>query len=341
MSDAGANGLQATQVNGGYFPAGAPWYKDVSGTNAKVASDSTAITQWMESKAPPNGFGGAGMAQQHGYFTVDLSIVTIDVPAGTPKRTYQTVAAFHASPDCDTAPIPVPMGGAVEGYTGSLAGLSGYQCSSFDQGGDCHMLFLSRSENRLYETYHATIVGSTFSVGCLALWDTSKVYDDHGRGDQCTSADAAGYPMAPLLFTAEEIAAGSINHAIRFALPNDMLRTRVYVPPATHGTATTGPATSLPYGARMRLKTPYAGMSALSPAAQVVARALQKYGMFHADGGNVPLMGQSDVLGNVKYAAVGFDTHALMALKATDFEVIEYQTPIPVTYNCMRTPITQ
>jgi hypothetical protein len=63
--------------------------------------------------------------------------------------------------------------------------------------------------------------------------------------------------------------------------------------------------------------------------------------MFHADGGNVPLMGQSDVLGKVKYSAVGFDTHALMALKATDFEVVQYKTPIPVTYNCMRTPITQ
>jgi serine/threonine-protein kinase len=91
----------------------------------------------------------------------------------------------------------------------------------------------------------------------------------------------------------------------------------------------------------MRLKTPYAGMSQLSPAAQVVARALQKYGMFHADGGNVPLMGQNDVLGKVKYADVGFDTHALLSLKATDFEVVAYTTLIPVTYNCMRTPITQ
>jgi serine/threonine-protein kinase len=328
-------------VNGGYFPAGAPWYQDVSGTNARVASDSATITQWMESFAPPNGFGGAGMGRQHGYFTVDLSIVTIDVPEGTAKRTYTTVPDFNSSPDCDTAPIPVPMGGAVEGYMGNLGGFSGYQCSSFDPDGDCHMLFLMRSEHRLYEAYHATIVGNTFSVGCLAIWDTSKVYDNHGRGDQCTSADAAGYPMAPLLFTAEEIAAGSINHAIRFALPNDMLRTKVYVPPATHGTNTTGPASALPYGARMRLKTPYAGMNALSPAAQVVARALQKYGMFHADGGNVPLMGQSDVLGKTKYAGVGFDTHALMALKATDFEVVEYATPIPVTYNCMRTPIAQ
>src|SRR5204863_7529813 len=123
---AGSSGLQATQVNGGYFPAGAPWYKDVSGTNAKVASDSTTITQWMESFAAPNGFGGAGMGQQHGYFTVDLSIVAIDVPAGTAKRTYQTVAAFHASPDCDTAPIPVPQGGAVEGFMGMLGAFAGY-----------------------------------------------------------------------------------------------------------------------------------------------------------------------------------------------------------------------
>jgi serine/threonine-protein kinase len=203
------------------------------------------------------------------------------------------------------------------------------------------MLFLARDEKRLYEVYHGTIANSTFSVGCLALWDTSRVYDDHGRGDQCTSADAAGYPIAPLLFTAEEIAAGSINHAIRFALPNNMLRTKVYVAPSTHGTNTTGPVTSLPYGAHMRLKTPYPGMSQLTPAAQIVARALQKYGMFHADGGNVPLMGQSDVLGQVKYAGVGFDTHALLALKATDFEVIEYATPVPVTFNCTRTPIAQ
>jgi len=30
-----------------------------------------------------------------------------------------------------------------------------------------------------------------------------------------------------------------------------------------------------------------------------------------------------------------------MALKATDFEVIEYATPVPVTFNCLRTPIAQ
>jgi hypothetical protein len=99
-------------VNGGYFPPSSFWYQDISA--ASVASDSTAITQWMESFAPPNGFGGSGMGQTRGYFTVDLSIVVVDVPGGSTKRAFQIVPAFNASPDCDTAPVPVPAGGAVE-----------------------------------------------------------------------------------------------------------------------------------------------------------------------------------------------------------------------------------
>lgn len=92
----------------------------------------------------------------------------------------------------------------------------------------------------------------------------------NGRGQQCTSADDAGFPIAPLLFTADEIKAGRIEHAIRFILPNDMIRARKYVAPATHGTNTSGPATSGPYGFRMRLKAGFP-VETLSPAAQVVA----------------------------------------------------------------------
>ena len=46
-------------------------------------------------------------------------------------------------------------------------------------------------------------------------------------------------------------------------------------------------------GARFRLKASY-DMSQLTPAAQVVARAMQKYGMFLSDGGNIALTAQSD-----------------------------------------------
>ena len=78
-----------------------------------------------------------------------------------------------------------------------------------------------KTPSKLYEMWRANINGSDFQGGCLAVWDTTKTYDDTLRGDQCTSADAAGFPISPLLFTADEVAAGSIDHAIRFILPND------------------------------------------------------------------------------------------------------------------------
>ena len=203
------------------------------------------------------------------------------------------------------------------------------------------MLFVAPSEQRVYEIYHATIdSNNNFQGGCLAIWDTSKAYGVNGRGQQCSSADAAGLPITPLLFTADEIAAGAIHHAIRFILPNTMIRTKKYASPATHGTSTTGPATSIPYGARLRLRADYP-LATLSPAAQIVAKALQKYGMIHADGGNIALTAQSDAFSSVKWADVGFQANSLSALDATDFEVLDYGATFDVTFDCQRTQIMQ
>ncbi|MEW5852483.1 MAG: hypothetical protein AB2A00_27090 [Myxococcota bacterium] len=325
----------AVQTVTRYFPDNAPWYQDV--TNAPVAADSADITSWMVGHSPPHGWGTEDMR-------VDFSIVAVEVPAGTTKRTHESVEGYFYTPDCDTAAIPVTPYGAVEETYGTPTELSspfsGYNCGGFDDGADCHMLFVARSENRLYEVYHATIDDTdTFRTGCLAIWDTQTVSAD-GRGQQCTSADAAGFPIAPLLFTPEEIAAGEINHALRFILPNDMIRQRRYVAPATHGTNTTGPTTSGPYGFHMRLRADYP-VENLDPAAQVVARALQRYGMYLADGGRITLTAQSDVLSTVKWADVGFDPFSLAALSATDFEVIDHGPTTDVTYDCQRTPITQ
>jgi len=77
-------------------------------------------------------------------------------------------------------------------------------------------------------------------------------------------------------------------------------------------------------------------ISQLSPPAQVVARALQKYGMYLSDGGKITLTAQSDQDTTAKYAAIGFGARDLEALKVTDFEVLELGTPIPATYQCVR-----
>src|SRR5260221_4433335 len=119
---------------------------------------------------------------------------------------------------------------------------------------------------------------TAFNGGCLAVWTTTRAYGDALRGDQCTSADAAGYPIAPLLFTADEVAAGHIDHAIRFILPNNRVRIG-YTRPATHGTNTTGGSAAPPYGVHLRLRADYPISSLPSAGAKVVARAMQKYGM--------------------------------------------------------------
>jgi len=110
--------------------------------------------------------------------------------------------------------------------------------------------------------------------------------------------------------------------------------------PATHGTNTSGPATSIPYGGQMRLRADYP-VENLKPAAQVVARAMQKYGIYMADGGNIALTAQADVVSCATWADVDLEPGDLSELLATDFEVIDRGPTMDVTYECTRDQITQ
>jgi hypothetical protein len=178
-------------------------------------------------------------------------------------------------------------------------------------------------------------------VGCLALWDTSTVPGPDGRGLRCTSADAAGYAIAPLLVTPQEIQSGDIPHAIRLILPNELIRGGEFFRPATHGTNSTGGADTLPYGGRMRLRADYP-LATLSPAAQVVARAMQKHGMLLADGGQIAITMASDVLSPLKWSDVGLAADSLSALRASDFDVLLEGSAIPTSgADCPHVPITQ
>ncbi len=73
----------------------------------------------------------------------------------------------------------------------------------------------------------------------------------------CTSADAAGLPIAPLLITADEVAAGEINHAFGSSRPNTRIAHRQYVRPATHATGSaSAEVDGMPYGVRLRADYP-------------------------------------------------------------------------------------
>lgn len=299
---------------GAYFPPDAVWYRDVS--RAPLDSQSAAVIANLQQAN-----WGLGRMQ------IDFSIEVLEAAADTPILAF-TPTEDHFRPDCDLDPVPVPQGGALEGETG-------YECRS---DGDCHLIVVDRPRQRLFEMWRANIVSGRFRGGCLAVWDMSRVYAPSGRGEQCTSADAAGYPIAPLLFSADEVQAGSIDHAIRFILPNATMRAGEYVHPATHGTrATRGSRDAPPYGVRLRLRADYPLASLPNEAARVVARAMQRYGMLLADGGNVALTAQSDRFTQAKWAGL-LGPLDLNALKPSDFEMVAAGPRIPLTLDCVRNP---
>ncbi len=298
-----------------YFPRGAVWYQDVSA--AALDPQSAQAIAWLQNA------GGWGL----GRMQIDFSIEVLTASDSTPLRSF-VPTSDHFSPDCDFDPVPVPAGGALEGETG-------YECES---DGDCHLIVAQRSQNRLFEMWRANIVGGTFYGGCLAVWDMSRVYGPEGRGENCTSADAAGYPIAPLLFTADEVASGEITHAIRFILPNSRIRNGVYVHPATHSTgAASAPSPAPPYGARFRLRADYPLASLPNEAARVVARALQRYGMFLADGGNVALTAQSDRFTTAKWSGL-LGSRDLQAIQVSDFQMVAGGARIVYTGDCTPVP---
>jgi serine/threonine-protein kinase len=309
-------------VAGQLFPPGAPWNTAVDG--APLDPESDAIIAYLAA----NHTGSARF-----QITFDFNVLHAD--ASTPHRTFTRTSEFY-SPDCDPAPVPVPAGGRLESE-------SNYACSG---GGDCHLTVIDASTCRLHELWRANIAGGTstgtFTSGCQAIWDLSTVPPATGRGDFCTSADAAGLPILPLVFSPDEVAAGTIDHALRFILPNNLIRAWLYVRPGTHSTsATSGGAGAPPYTARVRLKASK-DLSGLSPGAQVIARALKRYGMFLADGGNVTFTATTDALTTRTWASVGVDAGSLRSLSWNDFEVVALGARIDYqSGSCSRTPITQ
>jgi serine/threonine-protein kinase len=142
-----------------------------------------------------------------------------------------------------------------------------------------------------------------------------------------------------MLFTADEIAAGDIPHAIRFILPNARIRGGgVYARPATHTTgATSGGSDAPPYGVRFRLKSTFDPMTLPSDGARVVAKAMQTYGMILSDGGNIALTAADDRFTTHKWSDIAVDSHSLSGIAVTDFEVVDMGSTVAAG-DCVRNP---
>ncbi|HSE13239.1 MAG TPA: hypothetical protein VLB69_11450 [Rudaea sp.] len=345
-----AVGSQATAAALPHFTqSNAIWNIDVS--NAPLRSNSAQMMQHLEYLSTlhtGSGKWGGDTLSSNRDFQIDLSMYVLHANQSTVVA--PVVAWPDAGPDgyyfvdCDDPGaqtlFPLPSGGGIEGTVPPA-----YSCDASND--DCHLLVSNDATNILYEAYNANNVdGSGLHTRCALRWDLTKVYPRYGRGEHCTSADGAGFPIAPLLFNADEVwaaaqAQGDLGHAIRFILGNTRMMNDKYVHPASHGTTATSDTdvNAVPYGSRLRLKSTFnvAGFSA-NEGVRAILRTLQKYGMFLSDGGSIPLTGEDDTFDTHKWADLGIDTHSLFGINPTDFEVIEAGTPMTVTYDCVRTP---
>jgi hypothetical protein len=174
----------------------------------------------------------------------------------------------------------------------------------------------------LYEVYNAqnppdASGGWTAQNGAIFHLDSDAL-----RPDGWTSADAAGLSVFAGLVKYDEVAAGEIRHAIRFTMAST---SKYFIHPATHH------ASSLdlyypPMGLRLRLKSSVS-ITAYTPEAQVILRAMQRYGIIVADNGSDWYISGDT---NDGWAAIigGIGT-AFNAIVGSDFEVVETGTPTP------------
>jgi hypothetical protein len=320
------------------FPNDAVWHQNIS--QAPLHPQSPSMISTLQ------GLGGFGF----GRMQIDFGLHIVRADSNAPTRTivaYPSADSYY-SPDCEApgTAMPVPTNAAIEA-------VNNLTCNN--AGEDCHLLVVQGDV--LYEAYRANAPNATqLQAQCLAIWKLDRVYPESNRGDHCTSADAAGFPIAPLLFNADEVFAatqisnGDLGHAIRFILPNARMAsnsgTPLYVRPASHAGGPSGPSGSIPYGSRLRLRSDFP-MTNYSAAAQVILRTMQRYGIVLADGGNIALTAESDLYTTKKWNELGigsrvFDsTSGARAVAIQDFQVIDTGARIIETYDCVRNPEPQ
>jgi hypothetical protein len=147
--------------------------------------------------------------------------------------------------------------------------------------GDRHVIAFDNANCKLYELFDAVPDKKhhRWKAGSGVIWDLTSA---GLRQDGLTSADAAGLPIFPGLVRYEEVAAGSVNHAIRATF--DTTRDS-FIHPASHCAGATNDPAVVSMGQRLRLKSSY-DISGITGQAAPIAEAMKKYGFIVADNGS-------------------------------------------------------
>jgi hypothetical protein len=260
------------------FPKNNPWNRRVD--QLPVASNSAQLLRSIGLNTGLHPDFGSGL-YDGGPIGIPFNVVSAKTP--------RVHLSFDYAGESDKGPYPIPTNAKLE------------------YGSDRHALMIDRSSCRLYEVYalHGRHAGSG------AIW---SLRSNKLRPAGWTSADAAGLPIFPGLVRWDEVARGTIDHALRFTVQRTR---RAYIYPARHFASDSNDPSLPPMGLRVRLKASYP-TAGFPKQVRVILEALKRYGMIVADNGsNWYVSGAPDPHWN------NDELHTIGRVKGSDFEVVD------------------
>jgi hypothetical protein len=289
----GCKALKADAENIAIFPTNNAWNTDIS--KSQVDTYNAQIVAALSTYSIKADFGS-------GVWEGSPIGIPYVVVCGSQTK-YPVTFRGNATDDnygseSDAGPYAIPLNAPIEG----------------NGVGDKHVIAVDKENKVLYELYNATVNGNHWEASSGAIFDLKT---NTLRTEGFTSADAAGLPIFPGLVRYEEILKGEIDHPIRFTLEKPNVKP-AYISPARHKVNSTGGQYSLPFGARIRLKSSF-DISSYSATNQIILKAMKKYGLILADiGSNFYITGAPDDRWN------NDDLQKLGKVKGSDFEVVKF-----------------
>jgi hypothetical protein len=287
------NATKAAAENIAIFPTDNPWRRDVSAD--PIDPYSSQIIAGISANVIKADFGsGLWEGSPIGIPYTVVCGSQAKYPITFRKNGYDG----NYGDESDKGPYAIPFTAPIEG----------------NGDGDSHVIAVDIESKILYELYNASLVNNTWQASAGAIFNLNS---NTLRTEGWTSADAAGLPIFPGLVRYDEIVKGEIDHPIRFTLNSSNVKPE-YIAPARHKVNSSGGQYSLPFGARIRLKSSF-DISSYSATNQVILRALKKYGLILADiGSNLYISGSPDSRWN------NDDLQKLGRLHGADFAVVKF-----------------
>jgi hypothetical protein len=269
------------------FPADSHWHASVAAL--PVSTRSAALVSSIGSTAGLKADFGSGE-----WDGGPIGIPWTSVPAGQAK----VAVSFDYDDESDPGPYPIPANAPVEGGPAST--------------GDRHVIVVDQGACRLYELFDAhRNTDGTWHAGSGSVWDLAS---NNLRPAGWTSADAAGLPILPGLVRYDEVASGTVDHAIRITVPRSVTQ---YLWPARHQAGSTSDLNVPAMGQRLRLKASV-DLTRVPASVRPILQALKTYGAVVADNGS-PWF-----ISGVPDSRWDNDAlHALGTIKGSDFEAVD------------------